>query len=131
MQRVLEKYDVDETRCILCGICVDACPYDALRCGPDFELSHEERAEPMIDLLAISAIDRDTEITYVRRERDWLERAQAAGRGFNDERFLPVLPASLAKGSNGHANGHSNGHGGAGHDHGHGGGGAGGHAHAR
>jgi NADPH-dependent glutamate synthase beta subunit-like oxidoreductase/formate hydrogenlyase subunit 6/NADH:ubiquinone oxidoreductase subunit I/ferredoxin len=129
--RVLEKYDVDETRCILCGICVDACPYDALRCGPDFELSHEERAEPMIDLLAISAIDRDTEITYVRRERDWLERAQAAGRGFNDERFLPVLPASLAKGSNGHANGHSNGHGGAGHDHGHGGGGAGGHAHAR
>ncbi|HTS15587.1 MAG TPA: FAD-dependent oxidoreductase, partial [Candidatus Sulfotelmatobacter sp.] len=37
--RVLERYDVDESRCILCGICVDACPYDALRCGPDFELS--------------------------------------------------------------------------------------------
>ena len=34
--RVLEKYDVDESRCILCGICVDACPYDALRCGPDY-----------------------------------------------------------------------------------------------
>jgi ferredoxin len=29
--RVLQKYDVDESRCILCGICVDACPYDALR----------------------------------------------------------------------------------------------------
>ena len=42
--RVLEKYDVDESRCILCGICVDACPYDALRCGPDFELAHESRA---------------------------------------------------------------------------------------
>ena len=42
--RVLEKYEVDESRCILCGICVDACPYDALRCGPDFELSHESRA---------------------------------------------------------------------------------------
>ena len=38
------------------------------------------RAEPMIDLLAISAIDRDTEISYVRRERDWLARAQADGR---------------------------------------------------
>src|SRR3712207_8208362 len=57
--------------------CVDACPYDALRCGPDFELSHDTRAEPMIDLMAISAIDRDTEVTYVRRERDWLARAQA------------------------------------------------------
>ncbi len=57
--RVLEKYEVDESRCILCGICVDACPYDALRTGPDFELAHDSRQEPMIDLLAISAIDRD------------------------------------------------------------------------
>ena len=40
--RVLEKYEVDESRCILCGICVDACPYDALRCGPDFELVARE-----------------------------------------------------------------------------------------
>ena len=71
--RVLEKYDVDESRCILCGICVDACPYDALRCGPDFELSHESRADPMIDLMAISAMDRDTEVSYVRRERDWAD----------------------------------------------------------
>jgi NADPH-dependent glutamate synthase beta subunit-like oxidoreductase/formate hydrogenlyase subunit 6/NADH:ubiquinone oxidoreductase subunit I/ferredoxin len=109
--RVLEKYDVDESRCILCGICVDACPYDALRCGPDFELSHEQRAEPMIDLMAISAIDQDTEITYVRRERDWLARAEASGRTLDAGRLLPVLPASVG---NGHAggNGHGNGLGG-------------------
>ena len=91
--RVLEKYEVDESRCILCGICVDACPYDALRTGPDFELSHDSRQEPMIDLLAISAIDRDTEVSYVRRERDWLSRAQADGRGIPAERLLPMLPA--------------------------------------
>ena len=91
--RVLEKYEVDESRCILCGICVDACPYDALRTGPDFELAHDSRQEPMIDLLAISAIDRDTEISYVRRERDWLSRAQADGRGIPAERLLPMLPA--------------------------------------
>jgi formate dehydrogenase major subunit len=126
--RVLEKYDVDESRCILCGICVDACPYDALRCGPDFELSHESREEPMIDLLAISAIDRDTELTYVRRERDWAERAQAAGRELPAGRMLPMLPANL---TNGHgADGH--GHGASGNGHAHGGGTAGdGHAHPR
>jgi formate dehydrogenase major subunit len=94
--RVLEQYDVDESRCILCGICVDACPYDALRCGPDFELAHESRAEPMIDLLALSSIERDTEISYVRRERDWLARAQAAGRDIPRERQLPMLPADAA-----------------------------------
>jgi NADPH-dependent glutamate synthase beta subunit-like oxidoreductase/formate hydrogenlyase subunit 6/NADH:ubiquinone oxidoreductase subunit I/ferredoxin len=90
--RVLEKYEVDESRCILCGICVDACPYDALRTGPDFELAHDSRQEPMIDLLAISSIDRDTEVSYVRRERDWLARAQADGRGIPAERLLPMLP---------------------------------------
>ncbi len=91
--RVLEKYEVDESRCILCGICVDACPYDALRTGPDFELAHDSRQEPMIDLLAISALDRDSEMSYVRRERDWLARAQADGRGIPADRLLPMLPA--------------------------------------
>ena len=93
--RVLEKYEVDESRCILCGICVDACPYDALRTGPEFELSHETREEPMIDLLAISAMERDTEISYIRRERDWLTRAQADGRDIPAERLLPMLPPSV------------------------------------
>ena len=102
--RVLEKYDVDESRCILCGICVDACPYDALRCGPDFELSHESRAEPMVDLLAYSSIDRDTEVTDVREERDWLQRANAQGRQLDRGRLLPVLPAGVV--GNGHGNGH-------------------------
>ena len=113
--RVLEKYDVDESRCILCGICVDACPYDALRCGPDFELSHESRAEPMIDLMAISAMDRDTELSYVRRERDWLERAEAAGRGLPAGRMLPMLPPSVTGRGNGDDNGHAHGGNGNGH----------------
>jgi formate dehydrogenase major subunit len=109
--RVLEKYEVDESRCILCGICVDACPYDALRCGPDFELAHESREEPMIDLMAIAALERDTEISYVRRERDWLARAQAQGRDIPRERQLPMLPPGLERVGGGTA---SNGSGAAG-----------------
>jgi formate dehydrogenase major subunit len=113
--RILEKYEVDESRCILCGICVDACPYDALRCGPDFELAHTSREEPMIDLIAIAAVDRETEMTYVRRERDWAERAMASGRDIGP-RMLPVLPASIAGGNGkgvgagGNGNGHGAGH---------------------
>ena len=93
--RILEKYEVDESRCILCGICVDACPYDALRCGPDFELASTSREEPMIDLMALGALERDTEISYVQRERDWLERAIAGGRALEAGRSLPVLPAAV------------------------------------
>jgi hypothetical protein len=86
---------------------VDACPYDALRCGPDFELAHTSREEPMIDLIAIAAVDRETEMTYIRRERDWAERARAAGRDIGP-RMLPVLPASIAGGNgNGSGGGHT------------------------
>ncbi len=78
--RVLEKYDVDESRCILCGICVDACPYDALRDGADNELAHTDRSQPMIDLIGLAAMGRETEVTYIQRERDWLAHAVADGR---------------------------------------------------
>jgi formate dehydrogenase major subunit len=118
--RVLQKYEVDESRCILCGICVDACPYDALRDGADFELSHTSRAEPMIDLIALASVEQETEVTYIRREHDWAERAMAEGRVLDPGRLLPVLPASIAAG-NGHGNGHgtvgAGGHVGAGHTH--------------
>jgi formate dehydrogenase major subunit len=113
--RVLEKYEVDESRCILCGICVDACPYDALRDGGDFELSHTSRTDPMIDLLALARVDQETDVTYIRRERDWASRAAAEGRIVNPDRLLPMLPASIA--GNGNGNGHGNGNGQA-HDHG-------------
>jgi NADPH-dependent glutamate synthase beta subunit-like oxidoreductase/formate hydrogenlyase subunit 6/NADH:ubiquinone oxidoreductase subunit I/ferredoxin len=116
--RVLEKYEVDESRCILCGICVDACPYDALRNGPEFELSHESREEPMIDLMALSAMNRDTEVSYVRRERDWLERAQADGRDISQDRLLPMLPQGVApQNGNGGANNGSAGAAGGGSSH--------------
>ena len=93
--RVLQKYEVDESRCILCGICVDACPYDALRDGADMELSHTSREQPMIDLMAIAAIDRETEVTYIRREPDWAARAAAEGRLIDPGRLLAVLPSSI------------------------------------
>jgi len=94
--RVLQKYEVDESRCILCGICVDACPYDAVRDSDQFELSHTSRQEPMLDLLALASIERETEMSYIRRERDWAERARAEGRLIDESRRLPVLPASLS-----------------------------------
>src|SRR5215210_4625804 len=117
--RVLQKYDVDESRCILCGICVDACPYDALRDGADFELSHTSRVDPMVDLIALAEVDQETEITYIRRERDWAERAAAEGRPVQPTRLLPMLPAAVAAqiaregaaGPSGNGNGHGNGHG--------------------
>jgi hypothetical protein len=70
----------------------------------------------MIDLMAIAAIDRETEVTYIRKERDWAARAAADGRIVDPGRLLPMLPASIAGGSSNGGNGHDHdngdGHGG-------------------
>ncbi len=113
--RILQKYEVDESRCILCGICVDACPYDALRDGADIELAHTGREAPTVDLMALAAIDRETEVTYIRRERDWAARAAADGRVVDTSRMLPMLPPSVTGVPTGNGHGHSHGNG---HDHG-------------
>jgi formate dehydrogenase major subunit len=126
--RVLQKYEVDESRCILCGICVDACPYDALRDGADVELAHGSREQPMIDLLSIASVERETEVTYIRKERDWVARATAEGRMITSDRLLPVLPATIAGNGHGGGNGNGSGHGHEGHSHG---AASGGHAHNR
>ena len=47
--RVIEKYPtqfvIDELRCIVCGLCVDACPKDAIRM--DTGLAHPVRVQPL------------------------------------------------------------------------------------
>ena len=42
-RRVLERYDLDESRCIFCGECVEVCPYDALEQTGFFELAGYSR----------------------------------------------------------------------------------------
>ena len=79
---------------------------DALRDGGEFELAHSSRAEPMIDLMAMAQVDRETEVTYIRKERDWLQRAIEAGRFIESDRLLTVLPATLSRdGDSGNGNG--------------------------
>jgi formate hydrogenlyase subunit 6/NADH:ubiquinone oxidoreductase subunit I/ferredoxin len=56
-RRVLDRYDLDESRCIFCGECVEVCPYDALEQTGFFELAGYSRT-----LLAGESL-------FVRRDR--------------------------------------------------------------
>ena len=43
------RYDIDESRCIFCGYCQEACPVDAIVENPLLEFAVETRAELMYD----------------------------------------------------------------------------------
>jgi NADH-quinone oxidoreductase subunit I len=40
---VLDDFRIDFGLCMYCGICVDVCPFDALKWGPDFDYAAAHR----------------------------------------------------------------------------------------
>jgi NADH-quinone oxidoreductase subunit I len=46
----LEVFDIELARCMFCGLCVEACPYDALFMGSGFEQGSYSRKEMVIGI---------------------------------------------------------------------------------
>ena len=46
----LEVFDIELARCMFCGLCVEACPYDALHMGSGFERGRYRRSDLVIPL---------------------------------------------------------------------------------
>ncbi len=39
---VLDRFDIDYSLCMYCGICVEVCPFDALHWSPEYEYSESK-----------------------------------------------------------------------------------------
>ncbi|MCI0816558.1 MAG: NADH-quinone oxidoreductase subunit I [Chloroflexi bacterium] len=46
----VEVFDIDQGRCMYCGLCVEACPYDALHMGSTFEGATTRREDLVITM---------------------------------------------------------------------------------
>ena len=46
----IDVFDIDIARCMFCGLCVEACPYDALFMGSGFEEAQYSRRDLIIDM---------------------------------------------------------------------------------
>jgi NADH-quinone oxidoreductase subunit I len=47
---LLETFDIELQRCMFCGLCVEACPYDALFMGSGFEEAQYRRTDLVISI---------------------------------------------------------------------------------
>lgn len=48
-RNVLERFDIDFSLCMYCGICIEVCPFDALHWSPEFEYAELDIRDLMHD----------------------------------------------------------------------------------
>ena len=67
-KRYAKEYYMDMTRCLFCGLCVDACPVDALGMTREFEWSVYDKRQLHLNKEQLLAIgDR----SFPVREKSW------------------------------------------------------------
>ena len=57
-RKIIDEFEINLGRCILCGICVDVCNFDAIEMSHEHELSKYERNGNRVDLSALLNMGR-------------------------------------------------------------------------
>ena len=77
----IDVFDIDIGRCMFCGLCVEACPYDALFMGSGFEEGQYNRRDLVISADRLRVAEKHPSTWY---------RPQLEERGYNPHKDPPV-----------------------------------------
>jgi len=76
----LEVFDIDTGRCMFCGLCVEACPYDALFMGTEYERATYTRKSMVVHI---------DELRTAEKKPSAFARPQLHGLDYGDRTSLP------------------------------------------
>jgi len=82
------KFDVDNAKCIYCGLCIPPCPTEAIHFVPDYEAMQRARRNLIYHFTILSA----TEVESVR-QRDREAKAKAAAAKPKAPETTPMNPS--------------------------------------
>jgi formate hydrogenlyase subunit 6/NADH:ubiquinone oxidoreductase subunit I len=86
-------YEINETRCLYCGLCVEVCPVEAIIMSHHFEMATDNRGETIYDKHKLLSLGK----TYMAELNERIDKeAKAAGfaGGINDLTGTTTLPGA-------------------------------------
>ena len=72
-RKIIDSFEINLNRCILCGICVDVCNFDAIEMSHEHEMSTYQRNGDRVDLPSLLEIGMK-----FQRETDWVPPSKRA-----------------------------------------------------
>ena len=72
-KKIVDAFEINLNRCILCGICVEVCNFDAIVMSHEYELSTYQRNGDRVDLITLLEMGK-----RYQEETDWIPPSQLA-----------------------------------------------------
>ena len=72
-KKIVETFEINLNRCILCGICVEVCNFDAIVMSHEHEMSTYERNGDRVDLIPLLEMGK-----RYQKETNWIPPSKTA-----------------------------------------------------
>tara|TARA_B100000678_G_scaffold239197_1_gene209548 strand:+ start:46 stop:384 length:339 start_codon:yes stop_codon:yes gene_type:complete len=89
-RKIVDTFEINLNRCILCGICVEVCNFDAIVMSHEHEMSTFTRNGDRVDLPALLEIGHK-----FQKDTDWIPPTKRVKAQKGDDAGLPDAAAAV------------------------------------